>query len=206
MKKKQHCKGAAWVVCCLLNIKCVCPATRQNHSDTHECGPFFSIYCFFLVCFYLLKAAAGNISGIRLNCQKLEQQNKMFYNPLYQDITLITLLNVDNAKFCKCRYGCQRMIMVYVMLIWIHTSKSIPSWIRFFKMTVWITTWWRVGMCLHVRVSGHAGQSLGKRFHGFFKVGVQGVKPVPLRFPCLTLSLFYIFQSVLGFWGLTLQF
>lgn len=81
-----------------------------------------------------------------------------------------------------------------VMLIWMYASKSIPSWILFFKMTVWITTWWRVGTCLHVRVSGHAGQSLGRRFHGFFKVGVQGVKAVPLSLPCLTLSLFTFFS------------
>lgn len=79
---------------------------------------FFSIYGFFLVCFYLLKAAAGNVSGIRLNCQKFEQENKMssyiYIYALYQGITMITLLYVDDAKFCKCNCGCQGMITVFL--------------------------------------------------------------------------------------------
>ena len=33
---------------------------------------------------------------------------------LYQGITMITLLYVDDAKFCKCNCGCQGMITVFL--------------------------------------------------------------------------------------------
>ena len=96
-KKEHHCQRAALrVICCLLKVKRVCPTTQQNHCDP---GPFFSIYGFFLVCFYLLKAAAGNVSGIRLNCQKFEQENKMS-SYIYIYICFIPGYYYDNTPVC----------------------------------------------------------------------------------------------------------